>query len=228
MRSTVTFRAILMVSVGGSVKYEHISDSNYDDRKLEFVCGEKKTITTYHSGYTASYYRIITFSNCRFHEMECDFLKVFDHLQTFDISGVELEKLEIKTLREAKTLNTLLASDNHLTEISSHLFINAAHIDYVDFSNNFIQRIDPTAFEGANQLKTLNLSYNHMDKLQAGWISLASLLTLDLSHNNLTQFTEHAFDAVINLKKLSLSHNSIGRIEIGTFAYLMGIWSICR
>lgn len=93
-------------------------------------------------------------------------------------------------------------------------------IEFVDFSNNSIQSIDPSAFEGVAQLKKLNLSRNHLSELELQWFSISSLEILDLSHNNLTHLNEHAFDELVNLKHLDLSHNPIGNLEIGTFAYL--------
>lgn len=214
-----------MAHVIASENHEHISGWNRNSSSIEFVCGENKRDeevfnSTSIAGVSKSNYRTVSFKNCRFHEMVNNFFETFENLQTFNISGVELETLEIKAFNGAKNLTKLLASNNRLTEIPSHLFIYALQIKFVDFSNNSIKSVNRETFKDVAQLKSLNLSSNRIIELEANWLDLTSLLTLDLSHNNLTDLSSHTFDDLINLKHLNLSYNPIGNLEIGTFAYL--------
>lgn len=122
-------------------------------------------------------------------------------------------------LAKNSELLTLHVSNKRLTEIEPKFFINGPKMGFVDFSNNSIQRIDPSAFEGLINLKTLNLSYNQIDKLDSDWFHLPSLLTLDLSNNKLTDLNKSVFENLINLEHLNLSGNSIGMLEVETFSH---------
>lgn len=133
-------------------------------------------------------------------------------------SNHNLQMLE-ELLKSSTELITLHVSNRRLTEIEPRFFINAPKIGYVDFSNNSIRSIDPTAFDGVTNLQALNLSYNQIDKLDSAWFPFPKLLTLDLSHNKLTILDKRVFKDLINLKHLNLSGNSIGNIEVETFSH---------
>lgn len=129
----------------------HVSSLSY---QILFTCGEiNKENEILNTGSEITCYSgnafctAIKFSDCRFRKIEHNFFEKFANLNTFDISGVELEKFETKTLRNATNLQTLFVSYNQLSEISSQLFINAVEIETVDFSNNVIERIHSLAFE---------------------------------------------------------------------------------
>lgn len=207
-------------------KSENISSwtTNNTVKSINFTCGDtNKDYSVFNSNcnlfsYCNSYFESICFTNCRYREIVNNFFKTFTNLQTFNISGVELETLQIKTLWDAKNLKTLIVSNNRLTEISPQLFINAVQIDYVDFSNNTIKRIDPSAFQDAINLKWMNLSHNQISQFN---LSITSLQTLDLSHNKLTTLNDQRlFNELVNLKHLNLSYNSIGNLSVGIFAFL--------
>lgn len=219
---------IICTGLVATKKYEHISDWTTNLLpEMKFICGENNRDDEVFTGSFTTIpdsYNVISFENCQFNKIEKSFFETLKNVRAFNISDVELEKFDVKALREAKNLKVLLASNNRLTEITSHLFITTMQLEFVDFSNNIIQRIDPMAFESVNHLNTLNLSHNHIDKLELNTFPLSmggSLLTLDLSHNNLTALNEHIFDTLANLTQLNLSYNPIGNLSIGIFAHLM-------
>lgn len=182
MYFAVILCAILMVFVSGQVKYERRRDwTDFPRYITSFICGENNReadiYSVYNGGHTSSHYKIISFENRRFHEIVHNFSEIFDNSNTSNISGTELKTFEIKACREAMKLKMLLASNNRLTHISSNLFGNAVQIEFVNFSNNFMQRNHPTAFEGVNHLKTLNLSYNELGKCKIKSLSFQSFLT---------------------------------------------------
>lgn len=150
---TVLICATIVAFVVASEKHEHISSWNLNSPDIEFVCSETNRDeivfnNTSISGFSKSNYKIVSFQNCRFHEMVNNFFETFENIRTFNISGVELNTLEIKAFYGAKSLTHLLASNNRLTEIPSHLFIYALQIEFVDFCNNTIRGINPSTFKG--------------------------------------------------------------------------------
>lgn len=208
----------------GEHRYEHISSCNYlEDYSLKFTCngvneehnifgGSSLIYCGIYGSYSKSYIRKMNFRNCHFLEIEKDFFNEFnDLIREFNISDVELQKLERKTFQNARKLQKLIASNNKLTEIPAQLFANSPSISYLDFSNNTIDRIDPLAFENVNNLQILNLSKNHLTELPANFVNKTIQIdTLDLSTNKIQRIDQLAFENINILVTLNLSHNEIG------------------
>lgn len=231
---TYCIRLFIDGLLASSSKYEHISNCYYNDRStapgfdiVTFVCyyhdnenavfidsGNIKCSNT--RANSNLYPETIEFLNCRFPTIKRHYFEIFDSMHTFNLSKVELETMPMEIFWESKNVPMLDISHNKLTEIPSHIFFNAYVLKNVNFANNSIKVIAPMALEGAINLQTLNLSYNHINELDSRILNLPNLLTLDLSNNNLTQSLNHTFDKLVNLKQLKLSCNAIGILDADT------------
>lgn len=223
---------LFTISMIASIKYDHISEFNVNgqfwngEAVVDFLCANdnnENDIFNDDPKYIGNYLKTrigsIRFQNCRFREIQRKFGIEFIHLHTFNISGVELESVQMKTLKGAKKLITLIASNNRLTEIPAHVFTDAQQLATIDFSNNAIQHIDALSFEGAISLTTLNLSQNRIDQRDLKLISIPSLLILDLSLNSLNNLSGEAFSNLPNLMHLNLRQANITRIAMKTFIH---------
>lgn len=98
------------------------------DEHVNFTCGDDNRYGRFKNQYELSYFGTINFDRCQFRELESKFVLDFPYLHTLNVSNVALEKLHVQSLRDGKNLRTVIASNNRsnnrLTEVSSHLFVN--------------------------------------------------------------------------------------------------------
>ncbi|XP_031623783.1 leucine-rich repeat-containing G-protein coupled receptor 5-like [Contarinia nasturtii] len=238
---SVIFCIIFVKFVVGFAKFEQISDCYVHDRSshiagtynVTFICsisGKESDVFPSTNRFKCSnrnnnmqniWLGTINFKYCQFGQLRRNFFVDFPNMHTFNISDIGMEILELKYFVEAKNVSHLIASKNKITEIPSHIFINANKLKYVDFANNTIQKIDASAFEGAYELETLNLSQNALTELdERVFTNLSNLLHLDLSKNNVKTLPKHIFNQNTKLIELNLAFNPIGNVKIETFANL--------
>jgi hypothetical protein len=113
-------------------------------------------------------------------------------------------------LEEVKSLLVLNLSNNHITNVPNHLFINLTDLVYLDLSSNKIEIIPPQ-LRRLVHLKTLILNDNPL--LHAQLRQLPALVSLESLHLSNTQRTisniPQGLDNLPNLKELDLSCNDL-------------------
>jgi hypothetical protein len=132
--------------------------------------------------------------------------------------------------------------------IPSHAFRDISRLKHLDISNNEIFRLEAGSFSGVtehlqglnlskNKLTTasliqefsrtlwkalihLNLSHNHMQRIDEGLLSnMVKLEQLDVSSNHLRAVCESDFRQLNSLQMLDLSHNAIHKVDIKAFTW---------
>ena len=111
---------------------------------------------------------------------------------------------------------------NKLAKILPRTFCN--NIPSIKLSYNQITEIENNTFEGASQIRYLDLSYNRIEKFAPGSFNNLFFASLDLSYNNLTELRNGSF--VGYFSSLTLLGNKIEKIEEGTFNYAIVSGSI--
>ena len=110
-------------------------------------------------------------------------------MQLFSLAGPALQhaQLDVSSNQLAvlpalpKSLRTLNASHNKLTEIPAHV----ASVANVDLSANLVAVVSFDGFGEAAQIVTLNLDSNQVEALCSDWSKLGKLKDLTLRHNKL-------------------------------------------
>ncbi|KAJ8718103.1 hypothetical protein PYW07_006033 [Mythimna separata] len=163
-------------------------------------------------------------------------LKIIKHLETFDVSWNELEK--IKPIMFSRhwdhfanhSICKIILTGNHIInvpnatsqEISSRFARtmdkhNVNILTELDLSVNSITNIEYSAFQSLIQLISLNLSKNKVIDFVVNANDLADLKYLNLSGNYITQLYYESFSAMTKLQNLDLSYNQLDFIPDMTF-----------
>lgn len=127
----------------------------------------------------------------------------------------------IPTLNRMEGLASLNISRNYITEALLSNQNELPSLVEIDFSHNMIKKIVVKPEENLfTNLKTINLSYNYLVKLQeAIFDPFENLQFLDLSHNFINTLTPFTFEGMKNLLYLNISHNRISDINSSLFRF---------
>lgn len=121
---------------------------------------------------------------------------------------------------ELSELVVLDLSKNILTAewVNSRTFKGLAKLVYLDLSNNHIEKLEPAIFKDTLNLNILKLQDNQIEHIPETVLSgLSRLETLTLSNNFLMSIGESIFQDLVNLKLLSLDYNRIVKIHTSAF-----------
>jgi hypothetical protein len=100
-------------------------------------------------------------------------------------------------------------------------------ISSLTVSSSGLIQIDGEAFNGMNNLITLNLSRNNIREISSStFANLRNLVNLDLSFNKLEKFEENVLDSLKKIESINLSSNEIDMLPTGFFTKLLNLKSI--
>uniref|UniRef100_A0A667X1R7 Leucine rich repeats and immunoglobulin like domains 2 n=1 Tax=Myripristis murdjan TaxID=586833 RepID=A0A667X1R7_9TELE len=149
-------------------------------------------------------------------ELKRNKIKVVDSL-TF--KGMEsLRELEHNNLTEVnkgwlyglRMLRVLRVSQNAIGIIRPDAWEFCQKLEELDLSFNHLTRLEETAFVGLGLLESLNLGENSISHLGEGvFSSLASLRSLILQRNKIKSITKKAFEGLEELEHLILNTSSL-------------------
>lgn len=170
-------------------------------------------------------------------------------VSTLDISGLQMDHDDMKTLREnfnpsltalrmndmrhtrltalinvsctIPTVSKLQLRQNNLLYVSSNLFELCINVKELDLSKNHINNIEEKAFSSLKSLRILSLSQNKLPSIPAATRNLPTLEELNLSHNEIQTLKCNDFANLTKLKELSLNQNSISAIDKFVFKGLI-------
>lgn len=163
-------------------------------------------------------------------------------LKTINLDYDSLSNLEsidllfgcFQELNLSKTINLteLSLSYNHNINFHSNFFSGLKHLEILRLRNiNGNPNDHPivsTVFEGLDNLRILDLSFNLMKTIDPNVFShTPKLERLDLSFNKLSNLNTEMFQYLNNLKYLNLSKNEIRSIKTPTFDHLENIECLC-
>lgn len=216
-----------------SCHYNEKSDSSF--KSLTFICAEDTDNANYFEdawsecpgqyGFYKQHIEIVNFQDCQVTELQQNSFKFYSNLHTFDISGVGLKTLKQDDFAtQPRSLNTLIASKNQLTELSAHLFDDASRLLHIDLSSNEITKIDPDAFPDENRLEILDLSFNNISELTVKTFQkLSKLQKLFLTNNKIAELPPFLFHKTKQLDEIDLSSNQIRTIDYFAFSGAMNL-----
>ena len=96
------------------------------------------------------------------------------------------------------------------------------NLQFLDLSDNNLTVVSMAAFTRLNNLRTLSLAKNPIDRIVSDpntAVQLSALRIVDLSHNKLTVFDSKTLANMINLQRLNLSFSDIHTIYPNGFRY---------
>ena len=130
-------------------------------------------------------------SYCDLANVDPDLFERIPLLETLDVDGGRLERLDgIASLTKLRRLSVHM---NQLTHLSLD---GVAMLETIDLSYNRLQRLSAGWLgdgggAAAGDVQLLNLSHNELESIERGSISHMSVIsTLDLSHNRLAVFPQ--------------------------------------
>lgn len=136
-----------------------------------------------------------------------------------DLSVLNVAEVSPRIFRSAHNLKRLELRSGELSEITTEWqFLS---LDYVDLSQNRIQRIDIDG-RSMTRLKSMILTNNLITNVS--FVDyLPNLRELVLRHNRIWHIPKDAFTSCSALTVLDLSYNMIEEVIIGTFDYLRAL-----
>lgn len=137
-------------------------------------------------------------------------------LRVTSCSGASLRQLPVRVPPGTELLDL---SDNAVTIVPSRSFATNRKLRVLLLRNNSIGEVEDAGFAALVVLHTLDLSWNRLATLSAGFsVGLAALRELLLAHNRLTQLDGSSFLHLDGLRRLNLSCNAIHSVAPRTFA----------
>lgn len=180
----------------------------------QFLCGDDCK-----DGFFQFMVGMIRFDDCTLREIPKEIFTVYERIHTFDVAGLDIQRLQANSFNGAKQLIKINGSHNKITSIPAHLFNQSGKIENVDFSFNQITYFDAETFATENQLKVLNLSGNNITELTVkSFQRLTKLKQLFLSNNQIVEIPSFLFHKTDKLSEIDLSYNKIRKMDDFAFA----------
>ena len=142
-------------------------------------------------------------------------------VERLDLSFNHLAVLVESAFKGLGGLRVLNLSHNRLVALPPKIFTFTPHLKELWLSNNSIGTIDIRAFRNLSQLQVLNLSGNSLDE---NWIKpgifdgLRTLILLDLSANHISKVESKLFADLGSLQVLNLAQNQIHTVSSNAFS----------
>lgn len=130
-----------------------------------------------------------------------------------------LDALPMSIFEHFPNIKTVYAWNIQLKTVSTEMFRYANELLTLDLSKNHIERLDAHTFSLAIRLNNLDLSKNHIESIDVNaFAHLNQLNILNLNHNKLSLIPAMALTSLVQLKAIYLSFNSIKLIPVELFA----------
>lgn len=147
-------------------------------------------------------------------------------LRHLDLSHNQIDVLVEATFQGLHTLEALDLSFNRLASLPPKIFGATPNLRSLVLDNNTLGTLDIDVFANLTHLQTLNMSGNNLDEnwIRPGLFSgLHSLMVLDLSGNHIARLDQGLLDDLTALQVLNLGHNKIYAIATNSFLHLSNL-----
>ena len=125
---------------------------------------------------------------------------------------------------------SLRFADGMLQTLNNDAFAELAgsvNLTCLHFNDMMLERLEPGAFSGLEELQGLDLSHNKLIKISSVMFEgLADLVILELSDNTINSIATYAFERLIQLRGLFLSGNHLSVIKSEMFEGLIRLLSL--
>ncbi|KAK9506356.1 hypothetical protein O3M35_008309 [Rhynocoris fuscipes] len=134
-------------------------------------------------------------------------------VQWFEVSYNSISELGDYIFMNLGLENIVILDLNHnaINSISLNAFQGLDFVKFIDLSGNHLYRLDPRTFENILSLEHLKLSSNPLRYIPENqpFLISTSLRNLEISHCRISYFPSHTFDSLPNLNTLNISNNDI-------------------
>lgn len=138
-------------------------------------------------------------------------------LHTLLLANNKLTVLEANTFRGLTALTDLNANHNELIRIHREALGNSTILKNLHLKNNSLEEV-PSVVHKLENLKTLDLSDNRINKiLDTSFEGLLELSALYLEDNYIDNLTKHSLSPLVALQVLNCGRNYLKTIENGAF-----------
>ncbi|KAF5278636.1 hypothetical protein FQA39_LY00678 [Lamprigera yunnana] len=164
--------------------------------------------------------KAISFSGNRMNRIPTEALRNCSKISHFNFAYNDIYDIEEYTFSEwGFNIETLILSNNHITNIKSETFFNLNKLKELSVSFNPLMYIDPKAFTGLNNLKNLEISFGLSREEMPIEIfkPLINLQFFSADNNKFHSLSENSLDQMHNLKFLNLEFNEIRTIRKSFF-----------
>ncbi|KAJ8683352.1 hypothetical protein QAD02_019144 [Eretmocerus hayati] len=174
--------------------------------------------------------RELDVSRNRFSKLPARVFSSLRRLSELNLAGNDIAVVESEAFLGLKSLRSLDLSDNRIVALPADLFREAANsLKELKLQNNSISVLAPGLIANMNQLVALDLSKN---LLTSSWMNSATfsglirLVLLDLSFNHIDKLDPALFKDLYTLQILNLKYNEIENIAADTFSPMSNLHTL--
>jgi len=126
-------------------------------------------------------------------------------------SGLKFSTLDrLRWFKHAAQINVFVLKSSELEILAPPLFDPFLVLGELDLSYNHIRKLEPGTFKNQHRLYRLLLSHNEIQYLQKNiFDGLSSLIVLEIEHNKISRIDDHVFDPIKQLLALFIDHNPL-------------------
>jgi Leucine-rich repeat (LRR) protein len=139
-----------------------------------------------------------------------------ENLEKIDLSSNSLRTIENATFIHADQLATLNLTNNEIDFLAESAFEGLAQLENLYLNDNLLTTVDWIVFEPCQHLSTLEIDNNYLVILTSHQNTILNLQELSVHWNDLTDIS--GIDYLPRLQKLWLSQNHKLTMDVNTFA----------
>ena len=140
------------------------------------------------------------------------------NLHTLKLSHNAIDRLHPQSFAGLRVLSSLSLERNKLKKINEEVLANCTSLTTLVLSGNLFNQV-PRGLRVLSKLKTIDLSYNFIDKLDNSSLSGLNpdLYGISLAGNGISKFNASVFVPISKVEVLNLANNEIDKLQQGVF-----------
>lgn len=149
----------------------------------------------------------ISFSSIPF--IITQFFTTFPNLADIQISGAGLQRIQSNAFANARNLRTVsITLNNQFRTVNANAFNGASDIRSIDLSSNAIDSIHETAFTGATTLEVLFIQNNQLETIEGRLLANNTRVTqLNINSNQVNAIGRTFLDSLTGLQLFGANDN---------------------
>lgn len=149
---------------------------------------------------------------CEAVEHQCDRIEDSDQGRVCEFENVYVNEPTVLQISEApnQEVEAVRFRNSTLLRIPAELFRIFSQLKHVDFDATGLNKIDPSNFESASEMKFFLARFNQIKRIAARTFATCTKLEyIVMSHNSISQIEEHALEGLANLEAVFLDNNQL-------------------